>query len=388
MRRFVGSGALSAAAIGAVLLSFAVAGPSFAVPRICRQLEAELSSAGRVDSGTMFRKYDRAVNAQRQQLATAESRAERAGCGFGLLSPQICGPLNEQIARMEANLAALERKREQLALDAAPQRSRARILAALDANGCRDEAVAGRNPAGEEPDRLRESDADLFNRLFGSNAHEGVSSKDLGAPMNVTRILNPNGETTVLGGPEGQFSTMCVRTCDGYYFPVSPNSSAADFERDQRNCAATCPGAEVQLYYRPTQSEETDTMISAASGEPYSSLPTAYVYRDISKPRVAACGCNSVAANPNFSVIGGGSANSKAPAEPVIPAPAARADPEPDPETLANARSKPDMDASEPDLEPKPSAAPIPPPGDRKVRVVGPVFLPDQGENIDLKHPK
>jgi uncharacterized protein DUF2865 len=378
----------SAATIGAALLSFAIVGPSLAASRICRQLEAELASAGGVGSPTMFRKYDRAVNAQRQQLATAESRAQRAGCGFGLLSPQMCGPLNDQIARMEANLAALERKREQLAPGTAPQRSRARILAALDANGCRDEAVADRKPVGEEPAREGESEADLFTRLFGSSAREGEAPTGLGAPMNVTRILNPNGETTVLGGPEGQFSTMCVRICDGYYFPVSPNSSAADFERDQKNCVATCPGAEVELYYRPAGSEETDTMISTASGEPYSSLPTAYVYRDISKPRIAACGCGGAAANPNFSVVGGGTVDSDAPAEPAIPAPAARNDPASDPKTLANAKGKLDLETIKPILEPKPAASPIPPPGERKVRVVGPVFLPDQGANIDLKHPK
>jgi hypothetical protein len=300
----------------------------------------------------------------------------------------MCGPLNNQIARMEANLAALERKREQLAPGAAPQRSRARILAELDANGCRDEAVADRKPAGEEPAREDESEADLFARLFGSSSREGEAPSGLGAPMNVTRILNPNGETTILGGPEGQFSTMCVRTCDGYYFPMSPNSSAADLERDQKNCEATCPGTEVQLYYRPVESEETDAMISTASGEPYSSLPTAYVYRDISKPRVAACGCKGAAANPNFSVIGGGTVDSKTPVAPVIPAPSARPDPASDPETLANAKGKLDLETIKRVLEPKPAAVPGPPPGERKVRVVGPGFLPDQEGKIDLKHPK
>jgi hypothetical protein len=373
-----------AAAVAAGLLLAVFADPSFAASsRTCRQLEAELAAAGKGGGKSHSLKYERAAAGQRQQLAIAKARYRSDGCGFGFLSPRSCKPLNSQIERMEANLAALERKRSQ-ASPAPPTRSRARILAAIDANGCRDHPVEARRPAPEETEEI---DTDLFARLFGNDVVESEESQaPLAGPVNVTRILNPNGEVDVYG-PQGTFATMCVRTCDGYFFPVSPSSSAADFERDEKNCSATCPGAEVQLYYRPTGYEGSETMMSTATGEAYASLPNAYVYRDLTKPRVPACGCRGAMIDPSFSVVAGETAEEQAPVEPVIPAPSARPDPALDPETLANAEGKLDLATIRRILTPKPVAAPILPRGERKVRVVGPEFLPDPKAAIDLKAP-
>jgi hypothetical protein len=373
-----------AAALAAGLLLVVFADPSLAASsRTCRQLEAELASAGKGGGKSQSRKYERAAAGQRQQLAIAKARYRSDGCGFGILSPRSCKPLNAQIERMEVNLAALERKRGQ-ATPAPPNRSRARILAAIDANGCRDKPALERKP---QPEATEEIDTDLFARLFGADVVEDETNQaPLAGPVNVTRILNPNGEVDVYG-PQGTFATMCVRACDGYFFPVSPSSSAADFERDEKNCEATCPGTEVQLYYRPTGYAGSETMMSTATGEAYGSLPNAYVYRDLTKPRVPACGCRGAMVDPSFSVVAGDTAKEQAPAEPVIPAPSARPDPALDPETLANAEGKLDIATIQRILKPKPVAASGPPAGERKVRVVGPVFLPDPAAAIDLKAP-
>jgi hypothetical protein len=369
----------------------AAGGQSSAAPRVCRQLEAELASAGRGGSQVEFRKYARAADAQRDQLAIAQSRARRAGCGLGFLSPSLCGPLNDQIDRMQTNLAALERRRDQLAGDARPRRSRAAILAALDRSGCRDKPVLAktRPDAGTEAQTAdEESPEDLFARLFGHGADETIAPETQAGASGVTRILNPDGEVSTLGGLEGRFATMCVRSCDGYFFPVSPNSSSADFERDQKNCEATCPGTEVQLYYRPVDSEDSDSMASVATGEPYASLPAAYAYKDMSRPRPPACGCAGASVNPNFSIIGGSEGEDRdVAAEPVIPAPSARPDPATDPETLANQDGKLDLATIRRMLASKAVAAPLRPPGERRIRVVGPVFLPDPEGAIDLKDP-
>jgi hypothetical protein len=378
-----------AAALAAGLLLAVFADPSFAASsRACRQLEAELASAGKGGGKAQSRRYERAAAGQRQQLAIAKARYRSDGCGFGILSPRSCKPLNAQIERMEVNLAALDRKRSQ-ASPAPPTRSRARILAALDANGCRAKPVEARKAAPREMAVAEpvEIDADLFARLSGADVVEDEETQaPLAGPVNVTRILNPNGEVDVYG-PQGTFATMCVRTCDGYFFPVSPNSSAADFERDEKNCEATCPGTEVQLYYRPSGYAGSETMMSTATGEAYGSLPNAYVYRDLTKPRVPACGCRGAMVDPSFSIVAGETAEEEAPAEPVIPAPSARPDPALDPETLANAEGKLDIATIRRILKPKPVAAHTLPSGERKIRVVGPVFLPDPAAAIDLKAP-
>jgi len=202
---------------------------------------------------------------------------------------------------------------------------------------------------------------------------------------NVTRILNPDGGETMIGGPPGEFATMCVRTCDGYFFPMSPRSSSADFDRDLKNCESACPGTELQLFYQQSIGEESGNMVSTTTGEPYASLPNAYIYRDAAMSRPLGCGCNPDAQAQGFSILAGETPQVEPPAEPVIPMPATRPDPGTDPETLANADGGLDIETVRRILRPKPAPAKIATGAERRIRVVGPVFLPDPAGAIDLK---
>ena len=166
---------------------------------------------------------------------------------------------------------------------------------------------------------------------------------------------------------------------------MSPRSSSADFDRDLKNCESACPGTELQLFYQQTVGEESETMVSASTGEPYASLPSAYAYRDAAMSRPQGCGCNPDGQAQGFSILAGETPQDQPPAEPVIPTPAARPDPGTDPETLANADGGLDMETVRRILKPKPVAARIPAGGERRIRVVGPVFLPDPAGAIDLK---
>ncbi|RWC82692.1 MAG: hypothetical protein EOS32_32900, partial [Mesorhizobium sp.] len=112
----------------------------------CRQLEAELdASRGGGGGPAIIRKYDDAIARQREQMAKARNRASDAGCGFSLFSRNVnkCAAINANIDRMNANLDALLAKRERLS-GGGTRRDRSRILAALDANGCRDDEIAPR----------------------------------------------------------------------------------------------------------------------------------------------------------------------------------------------------------------------------------------------------
>ena len=139
-----------AALLGALVLSAVAITEPQAASRVCRQLEAELASSsnGGGKSG-MVRKYDNAIARQLEQLSKVRGRASDANCGFSLFSRNVsqCAALNSSIDRMNANLDALQAKRAQLA-GGGSRRDRGRILAALDANGCRDEPVA---PRRQEP---------------------------------------------------------------------------------------------------------------------------------------------------------------------------------------------------------------------------------------------
>src|SRR5207253_7240997 len=83
------------------------------------------------------------------------------------------------------------------------------------------------------------------------------------------------------------FGTVCVRTCDGFYFPISYAASSARFAQDEKTCQRTCPASEVMLFSYRTAGEDI-TQATSINGQPYSSLPNALKYRTEFNP---ACSC-------------------------------------------------------------------------------------------------
>jgi len=385
----------------AVLLGLLLSGTAVTEPRaasqVCRQLEADLAaSRGGGGGSAMMRKYDAAIDRQREQISKARSQASSAGCGFSLFSRNInqCAGLNATIDRMNANLDSLQAKRSQLA-GGGSRRDRGRILAALDANGCRDDAAPQRAAPLQEAGREEDGNANLFDQLFGSDNGQvdtlGTSDQpdDPGDERNVRRVLNEPGIPD-FPGTGGEFHTTCVRTCDGYFFPMSNAASVSDFERDQKNCESSCPGTEMQVFYSRRMDDDSAAMTSSVTGRPYSELPTAYLYKQPNVSRPPACGCNAA---QNFQIIGGNPTNPQqsqpeTTAAPFTPVPASKPDPGADPETLANMKGGLDREAIK-RLSAKPVTSPVSalPPEQRKVRVVGPTFLPDPSAAINLQAP-
>ena len=363
-----------------------------AASRMCRQLEAELASTRGGGGGPgLIGEYDDAIARQREQLEKARGRASDAGCGFTLFSRNIsqCAAINASIQRMNANLDALQAKRERLA-DGGSRRDRSRILAALDANGCRDDEVATQR--GPTEPVARDNGGNLFEQLFGGSDQEIDTLDTPDAPP-----VDPGDEPGIhqwivqpgTDQPRDEFRTVCVRTCDGYFFPMSNAASVGDFERDQKNCESSCPGTEMQVFYSRGMDDDAGSMTSSVTGRPYSELQTAYLYKQANYSRPPSCGCNAQAGN--FSIIGGNAANPEqsqpeAEARPLIPLPAVKPDPGADPETLADVQGGLDRAAIK-RLTNKAPVSPTLPPEQRRVRVVGPAFLPDPSAAIDLQAP-
>lgn len=84
----------------------------------------------------------------------------------------------------------------------------------------------------------------------------------------------------------GNYRTMCVRMCDGYYFPISASVSRRAFHRDAGICRASC-GNEAQLFFHPSSSGDAATMVDL-TGRAYAKLPNAFRYR---KTLVDGCKC-------------------------------------------------------------------------------------------------
>ena len=79
---------------------------------------------------------------------------------------------------------------------------------------------------------------------------------------------------------------MCVRTCDGFYFPVSYATTPARFGDDEQACKNLCPAAEATLFTH--RSNEDMTRAVSINGQPYSALPNAFKYRQAFNP---SCAC-------------------------------------------------------------------------------------------------
>jgi hypothetical protein len=93
---------------------------------------------------------------------------------------------------------------------------------------------------------------------------------------------------TPYGAPSyATYRTVCVRLCDGYYFPVSFSTLPAHFEQDAATCQSKC-AAPAELYYYQNPGATVDQSVALHSQEPYTSLRTAFRYR---KELVPGCSC-------------------------------------------------------------------------------------------------
>jgi hypothetical protein len=373
----------------ALLALFAVpATEAEAQSRVCRQIEsqlASLSNGGGAGSG-QSRRYDQAIEKQRAQIQKAQRQLRRAGCGGGFFSRDTggsaCNAIESGIDRMERNLLSLQRKRGQMGGgDGNPRRQRARLMASLDANGCR--KVARGNREVEEVSASREGRGNIFQQLFGGGIKRSETFEDFDGTARVRTVIGGDGGSISHHGG-GSYRTLCVRTCDGYYWPISYSSSRGDFDRDEQNCQTMCPGTEVKLFSHRVPDEESENMVDGY-GSAYTDLTTAFKYRDVNFTRPEGCGCNPT---KNFSIIAGGGQpmSQLLPPEPeLIPTPVTRPDPAADPETLANRDGRLDAEALKRLSATRPVAAGET--GEKKVRVVGPAYLPDPEGAIDLRAP-
>jgi hypothetical protein len=122
------------------------------------------------------------------------------------------------------------------------------------------------------------------------------------------------------------YRTLCVRTCDGYYFPISFSTTKEHFSSDQATCQAMCSASETALYVHASETEGPQDMVSL-DGALYTSLPTAFRHH---QQLDRSCTCNAPRAPAEMIVA------TTVAAEPVAPLPLARPEPGEDPETAAN----------------------------------------------------
>lgn len=236
----------------------------------CQQLEGSLMALDRSAGGAANQQAQAAR--LRGDLDRLTAQARGMGCdaprGFlifqGPPRPPQCDQIDDQVSRLRSQIAGLERG----GADTGGQR-RALIIA-LAQNNCGPQYTAAVQAArrANEPARPK----NFFEAIFGTQQTQPEES-------------SPDLDLMPLETPKTYYSrTVCVRTCDGYFFPMANSTNASRYAQDDQLCKRLCPGSDAQLF---TFSGDIKSAVSI-SGQSYMSLPNALRYR---KELVPSCTC-------------------------------------------------------------------------------------------------
>jgi hypothetical protein len=258
-----------AVAGGVLVATSAAIGQTAQTNPACQRLEGQLVSLdrGNDDPGRAetIRRAEDATNRQQAEVDRMVAQGRRMGCEnrgfFSIFSspPPQCGQVNAQIQQARDLLERQQTQLEQLHggnTERAAQRRA--LIVQLANNNC---GPQYRQAA------LDHSGGGFLDSLFGNQT-----------------TFTPGGNQEI----SGNYRTICVRTCDGYYFPISYSVPASRFADDAQACQRMCPAAQVSLYAYHNPGEDVQQAVSTTDGQPYTSLPTAFQYR---REFNSACSC-------------------------------------------------------------------------------------------------
>jgi hypothetical protein len=253
--------------------------PAAAANPMCPRLEAQLAS---IDRGGLdpakdeqIRRYQDSATRQQTELDRVTLQAKRMGCEssgfFSLFNGQNaqCTPVNNQIQQMRANLEQITTNLERLRSGGLGgtdhENQRRSVLLALAQNNCGPQYAAA-----VQQQQQQNGPGNFLNNLFGGNNNYSPVPPDAGAPS-------------------GTYRTVCVRACDGGYFPISFATVPGRFADDEKTCKALCPATEANLYAYRNPGEDMNQAVSI-SGQTYTSSPNAFKFRSEFNP---SCACKA-----------------------------------------------------------------------------------------------
>ncbi len=221
----------------------------------CGRLQAQIAQLGRGGG--------RAGGAARRtgaELARTQAYAHQLGCdGFSFFggNPE-CGGLNQRIAQLQAAVAQSQ-----------------------GGGGLRDDLVARYN-AGcrQQPQQPR----GFFESLFGGGEPQRPAA--LPPPPAPAPADDDDADTDRVGHVGGGSQAVCVRTCDGGFFPLAQSARHGGANLAEM-CSALCPGTEATVYTR-NPNAEIKTAVSL-DGHPYMDMPNALKF---SKAVTPSCSCH------------------------------------------------------------------------------------------------
>lgn len=252
----------------------------------CQQIRAEMASLPRGRASGNANAARRELG--RVQLALQANDCFRSGGFLGIGGPPpVCGPLRAQAGQLQAQIRAAE--------GGGAEERRAQLIAAWQRYGC--DAPQRPEPRQARGGVLYASPDDrpgILERLFGNRTEVPVEAypRPGVAPPGIQpfddSLRSEEGESD--GEPRrrrGGSVAVCVRTCDGFFFPVNFEGLRARDEYEDV-CNTLCPAAQTKVYFMSYGGSIEDA--AARDGEPYSSLPNARKYQE---NRDLSCQCKA-----------------------------------------------------------------------------------------------
>lgn len=248
--------------------------PSFASnrPPICLQLEQRL--AQEVNRGNLGRdalpKLEADIRQADLAARQAENQLERGGCYEyflfvkSLKQTRACIDQSRQYEDLKRRVTDLDVQRQQI-VSGSGRSLQDDIVRELARNGC---------------GQGYQQEASRSNNPFSSIWQDSESSGGVGTRFGAL--------------PFATYRTICVRLCDGYYFPVSFSTLPNHFDKDSDVCQSKC-AAPAELYYYQNPGGVVDQAVSVKTNQAYTALRTAFRFR---KEYIQGCSCKQAEYSP------------------------------------------------------------------------------------------
>jgi hypothetical protein len=241
---------------GLLLMAMLLAGHP-ALASVCRSIEAELAAM----RGSISPQAQRDAARHAAEAERLSHHMQSIGCNrqaflfFGQPAPAECGGYRARLAQLQAGSRVASGHSEA---------RRRQLMSMLVSYNCR-----------TSPDPLP---AQRSTVLLGGLFDDGSRRSTL--EVRPDEEERPRIEPRVRGVAG---KAVCVRTCDGYYFPLHVRGASLREEGDGI-CQSLCPAAETKVFFMSRDIENATTV----DGDAYTDLPNAFRYRKSYDP---ACFC-------------------------------------------------------------------------------------------------
>jgi hypothetical protein len=250
----------------------------------CDDLRGQLANVSEtVEMRHDSRQYSGAISFQNAEIERLTRDFDDRGCPFqsgSIVSAEdagACDQMEYTLERMQENQRYLTAREDDIESQRGSDGAlRDQLQAALRENGC------------DEPLSSGTQTIDGSSGEPATPEQQAMRTDTFYPPMD----NGDNGRPAYGGSKYGNVQTVCVRTCDGGFFPMTAKATPLNFQHDEETCARMCPGLPTELFFRCLPTQESSEMVSASTGVPYSEMPYAFAYRKRLPGEKTSCTCN------------------------------------------------------------------------------------------------